>query len=141
MAAFKLIAAATLAFGLGAAAAIADTVAVVSTKSAIVTLSKTQLTNIFLGKTNRFPDGSSAVPIDQAEGSRARDEFYEQIAEKSAAQVKAYWSRVIFTGRGQPPKTVPDSIAMMKLISANPAAIGYIDAKLVDDTLRVVTLK
>ena|ERR1700722_1291222 len=141
MIASKLIAAATLAIGLGAASAMADTVAVVSSKSAIVTLSKTQLTDIFLGKTNRFPNGSAAVPIDQAEGSSARDEFYEQIAEKSAAQVKAYWSRVIFTGRGQPPKTVPDSIAMMKLIHANPSAIGYMDAKLVDDTLRVVTLK
>jgi ABC-type phosphate transport system substrate-binding protein len=138
---FKVIVFAALSVGLSASATMADTVAVVSSKSAITTLSKAQLTDIFLGKTNRFPNGTPAVPIDQAEGSSARDEFYEKIAEKSAAQVKAHWSKIIFTGRGQPPKTVPDSIALRKLVCDNPAAIGYLDAKLVDDTLKVVTLK
>jgi ABC-type phosphate transport system substrate-binding protein len=118
----------------------AEEVTVVSAKSAITTLSKTQVENIFLGKTARFPDGSQAVPIDQSEGTLARDEFYARIAGKSAAQMKAYWSKIIFTGRGQPPLAVPSSSEAKKLVVANPNAIGYIEPKLVDDTLRVVTV-
>jgi len=103
-------------------------------------LSKSQLVDIFLGKAARFPDGSQAVPIDQSEGTPARDEFYTRIAGKSAAQMKAYWSKIIFTGRGQPPKAVSSSSEAKKLLGANPNTIGYIDSKLVDDTLRVVTV-
>jgi ABC-type phosphate transport system substrate-binding protein len=118
----------------------ADEVAVVSAKSTVTTLSKSQVANIFLGKTSRFPDGMQAVPIDQSEGTLARDEFYAWITGKSAAQMKAYWSKIIFTGRGQPPKAVPGSSEIKKIVVANPDAIGYIEPKLVDDTLRVVTV-
>jgi ABC-type phosphate transport system substrate-binding protein len=118
----------------------ADEVAVVSARSTVTTLTKVQVTDIFLGKTTRFPDGSQAVPIDQSEGTTARDEFYARIAGKSAAQMKAYWSRIIFTGRGQPPKAVPGSSETKKLVVADPHAIGYVDPKLVDDSLRVVTV-
>jgi hypothetical protein len=124
--------------GLGIAAVNADVVAVVSSKSSITTLSKNQLMDIFLGKRTRFPDGSSAVPIDQAEGSAARDEFYTRFADMSPAQVKAYWSRIIFTGRGQPPRTVPSGLEAKKLLLANLNAISYFDQSLVDSSVRVV---
>jgi ABC-type phosphate transport system substrate-binding protein len=131
---------AVLAFQVAGAQLPAGEVAVVSAKSTITTLSKTQMADIFLGKTTRFPDGAPAVPIDQSEGTRARDDFYIRIAGKSAAQMKAYWSKIIFTGRGQPPRAVPGSTETKKLVVANPNTIGYIEPKLVDDTLRVVTV-
>src|ERR1700689_3137282 len=83
----------------------ADVVAVVSSTSTITSLSNAQVTDIFFGKVSRFPNGTLAVPIDQVEGSPARDEFYATFASKSAAQVKSLWAKIIFTGRGQPPRT------------------------------------
>ena len=127
-----------LILGLSISAASADVVAVVSSKSPITSLSKSQVIDIFLGKRSRFPDGTSAVPIDQAEGSEARDEFYSRFAAMSAAQLKAFWAKIIFTGRGQPPMAVPTSIEAKKLLLANPNAISYIDQSLVDSSLRVV---
>jgi ABC-type phosphate transport system substrate-binding protein len=127
-----------VALGLTSGAAMADVVVVVSAKSPVAALSKTQVQDIFLGKTIRFPDGAPAVVIDQAEGSAIRDEFYNKVAGKSAAQIKAYWSKIIFTGRGQPPPSVPNSIEVLKRISANPAAIGYIDRYMINDSVRVV---
>lgn len=128
----------TVALGLSVTVALADVVAVVSAKSPIASVSKTQLAEIFLGKTSHFPDGTQAVPIDQVEGARARDEFYAKIAGKTAAQLKAYWSKIIFTGRGEPPMTVSDGNEMKKRLSENPAAIGYLDKSLVDDSVKVV---
>jgi ABC-type phosphate transport system substrate-binding protein len=116
----------------------ADVVAVVSSKSTVTTLNRSQVEDIFLGKTTRFPDGSRAEPIDQSEGTTVRDEFYTKLTGKSAAQMKAYWSKIIFTGRGQPPKTLPNAAEVKKRLAENPAAIGYIDVKLVDASVRVV---
>jgi ABC-type phosphate transport system substrate-binding protein len=116
----------------------AEVVAVVSSKSAITALSKSQVADIFLGKVSRFPDGILAVPIDQAVGSVERDEFYAKVADRSPAQISAYWSKIIFTGRGEPPTQVSNGIEMKKRIVANPSAIGYIDDKLVDGSVRVL---
>jgi ABC-type phosphate transport system substrate-binding protein len=129
-----------LALSLAAGMAQADVVAVVSSKNAVTRLSKSQVADIFLGKTARFPDGSQAVPIDQSEGTAVRNEFYTNFAGKSAAQIKAYWSKIIFTGRGQPPKAVSNDIEVKKRLAGNPAAIGYLEANLVDDSLRVVAV-
>ena len=127
-----------LAFSLGISAGRADVVAVVSAKSPVNSLSKQQLVDIFLGRTARFPDGSPAVPLDQAEGATLRKEFYLLFTGKSAAQLKAHWSKIIFTGRGQPPKVAADSAEIVKLLARNPNYIGYIDARLVDASVKVV---
>ena len=127
-----------VALGMTSSVAVADVVVVVSAKSPIGALSKAEVEDIFLGRTIRFPDGALTVVIDQAEGSAVRDEFYDKVFGKSAAQIKAYWSKIIFTGRGQPPFSVSSTIEMMKRISADPAAIGYIDRGMLNDSVREV---
>jgi hypothetical protein len=87
---------------------------------------------------SRFPNGLLAVPIDLRDGSPERDQFYAKIAGKTPAQVKAYWSKIIFTGRGQPPKAVRTDLEVKKFIVANVDAIGYIDAALLDDSVRAL---
>jgi ABC-type phosphate transport system substrate-binding protein len=104
----------------------------------VTALSKDGVLDIFLGKRTRFPDGSKALPIDQSEGTPARDEFYSQLAAISPAQLKTYWSKIIFTGRGQPPMEVDTGLEAKKAVLANPNAISYIDRSLVDSSVRVV---
>jgi ABC-type phosphate transport system substrate-binding protein len=120
------------------ALASADVVAVVSAKSSIIALTPNQLADIFLGRVSRFPNGVLAVPIDLRDGSPERDQFYAKITGKTPAQVKAYWSKIIFTGRGQPPRAVPTDLDVKKFIAANESAIGYIDAALLDDSVRAL---
>ena len=116
----------------------ADVVAVVSSKSPITSLSKDQVADLFLGRMSRLPNGALIVPVDQAEGSAAFDQFYEKIAGKSPAQIKAYWSKIIFTGRGQPPRALRNDEEVKKHLAQNPQAIGYIDEKMLDDSVRVL---
>ena len=127
-----------LALSFGCELAAGEQVAVVSVKSSVTTLTKDQVADIFLGKASRFPDDSPAVPIDQLEGSAARDEFYFKFAGKSPAQVKAHWSKIIFTGRGQPPREVSNGIEARKRVAENPNAIGYIDSGMVDGSVRML---
>jgi len=127
-----------LALGAGAGARAQEVVAVVSSKSPVPALNSSQVADIFLGKVTRFPDGAQAVPIDQNEESAVRDKFYAQFTGKSPAQVKAHWAKIIFTGRGQPPRQVASSAEAKKAITENPYAIAYIDASQVDNTVRVL---
>jgi ABC-type phosphate transport system substrate-binding protein len=127
-----------LALASSAGAIAADVVAVVSSRSPVTALSANQVADIFLGKANRFPDGGQAVPIDQAEGSAARDAFYARVTGKSAAQMKAHWSKIIFTGRGQPPRQVANSLEARKRVAGDPKAIGYIESDLVDGSVKVL---
>ncbi|MDO9480507.1 MAG: phosphate ABC transporter substrate-binding protein, partial [Hydrogenophaga sp.] len=59
----------------------------------------------------------------------------------SPAQLKAHWSKIIFTGRGQPPIAVPNSIDVKKYVAANPNSMGYIDSTQLDASVRVLVTK
>src|SRR5688572_20237437 len=127
-----------MALASAASAGAEDVVAVVSAKSAVASLTPAQVADSFLGKSSRFPDGTPALPIDLQEDSPARDKFYTQFTGKSPAQVEAHWSKIIFTGRGQPPQQAASGVQARKLIADNPSAIGYIDQGLVDSSVRVL---
>jgi ABC-type phosphate transport system substrate-binding protein len=119
----------------------ADVVVVVSIKSTATILSSNQVADIFLGKTGSLANGQPMVPIDQPEGSSAREEFYSRFSGKSAAQLKAYWSKIIFTGRGRPPQEVASSAEVKKKIIENSNSIGYIEQNLVDGSVRVLRVQ
>ncbi|QNN46162.1 phosphate ABC transporter substrate-binding protein [Thermomonas brevis] len=116
----------------------AGVVVVMSSKSDVSTLSKAQVSQIFLAKTDALPNGRVAKPVDQADGSAVRNEFYDKVADKNAAQMKAYWSQLTFTGKAQPPRKVSGDAAVKAALAENPAAVGYISDAAVDGSVKVV---
>lgn len=115
-----------------------ELVVIVSVKNPGMTLRTEQVADIFLAQTGRFPQGGTAVAIDQMLGSGSRDAFYYKVASKSPSLVKAYWTRMVFTGRGEPPREASGNEAVRKLIAGNPEMIGYIDRTALDDSVKVV---
>ena len=101
-------------------------------------VSAEQIANIFLGKSNKLPSGAKVVPIDQEEGEGPRDLFYQKVVHKDASQLNAYWSRLIFTGKGQPPKAVLDDDEVLEFVASQPDAIGYMSSEAVDDSVKVI---
>ena len=116
----------------------AGVVVVMSSKSDVSSLSKAQVAQIFMAKTDALPNGRVAKPVDQAEGSAVRNEFYDKVADKSAAQMKAYWSQLTFTGKAQSPRKVSGDAAVKAALAENPAAVGYISDAAVDGSVKVV---
>lgn len=116
----------------------AEVAVIVHPSSAVTSLSEDDIARLFLGKAKSFPGGGAAVPVNQTEGSAARDKFNEGICKKNASQYKAYWSQLVFTGKGTPPKDVGDDAAVKALVAANPTMIGYIDSSAVDASVKVV---
>lgn len=116
----------------------AEVAVIVHPNSAVTSLSEDDIARLFLGKAKSFPSGGAAVPLNQTEGSAARDKFNEGICKKNASQYKAYWSQLVFTGKGTPPKDAGDDAAVKTLVAANPNMIGYIDSSAVDASVKVV---
>ena len=122
------------------AASGAELAVIVSARSNISMLSADQVAEIFLFQTNRFPNGSEVVPIDQDLGSPLRNEFYSKVTHRTPALVKAHWARLIFTGRGQPPAEVDGNAAMRRMIAENPGMIGYVERTALDPSVRAVLI-
>jgi len=129
-----------LAFGTANAAGAAELAVVVSARTPVMVLHTDQVAEIFLAEANRFPDGREAVPIDQQVGTAVRDAFYEKVVGRSPAMMKAYWTKLFFTGRGVPPQEAAGDAAVKKLVAENPGMIGYIDRAALDATVRAVLL-
>ena len=121
-----------------AASAHAEVVVIVSAQSPVTSLTAEQTARIFLDKSNTFPNDGAAFPIDQAEGSKARNEFYEKVVHKNPTQLSAYWARVIFTGNGQPPVALSGNVTVRNVVANNRNAIGYIDKRYLNGSVRVV---
>ena len=80
------------------------------------------------------------MPLDLAFGAPLRNEFYAKVAAKSPPLLKAHWTKMIFTGRGHPPKEVANSAAVRRMVADNPALIGYIDKADLDASVKAVLL-
>jgi hypothetical protein len=105
---------------------------VVIANPAAAPISKEQIADIYLARNNAW------TPIDQSAGSSIYSEFYKKATGRDAAQVKAIWSKILFTGRGVPPKQLVDSTAVKKAVAANPKAVGYIEKSAVDASVKVI---
>ncbi|HEX4911845.1 MAG TPA: phosphate ABC transporter substrate-binding protein [Permianibacter sp.] len=101
-------------------------------------LSSEDVQRLFLGKLKSFPGGGEATPVNQKEGQPAREQFNQAVLNKSESQLKAYWSQLVFTGKGTPPKELDNDDAIKALVASTPGAIGYIDAAKVDGSVKVV---
>lgn len=95
---------------------------------------------IFLGKEKKFPNGSETVAVNQSADSGVRQTFDQDVLGRSSSQVSAYWSKLVFTGKGVPPKEVSSDAEVIELVSQNPSVIGYIERASASDAVKIVEL-
>lgn len=133
----KIISACLLLCVLGHAVQAADLAVVVSPDNPLMKLSKAQLENIFLGRTQYFPNGERAVPVDLR---GAREDFYPQILGWSHERLKAHWSTILFTGRGEPPVEMNSVEEVEQFFMENSHSIGYVEKSAVSHRFKRIEL-
>ena len=127
----KTMIAAGLAFTAAVQQARADVVVIVSAHST-ATITPNELARLYLG------DSNTLTPVDIATPSGTRREFYTKVTGKNDGQVKAKWSKLIFTGKGSAPRELPSSEEVVKAVAADPHAIGYVDRSFVNMTVKII---
>jgi ABC-type phosphate transport system substrate-binding protein len=94
----------------------------------ITSVSRGFLRDVFLKKSTEWDGGEGILPVDLSWRFAERRVFTEQVLQKTAAQVKAYWNQQIFSGKGVPPPEADSPRSVIDYVLANPGAVGYIPA-------------
>lgn len=114
----------------------ADVIVVVSRTSAVPSLSKKELKEIYLKK-QQFVNGVKLVPINLPASSSVRNSFDRATLRMDEAELGEYWNEKHYSGVN-PPMVQNSQEAVKAMVKKVPGAIGYIDESLFDDGLRVI---
>ena len=98
----------------------------------------TAVKQIFLGKSKAFPDGNKSYPINLSDSDKLRIKFDNDMLGKNPKQMKAYWSRLIFSGKAVPIDAVKSDSEVIEHVANNPGGIGYVKAESVNDKVKVI---
>ncbi|MCG8613824.1 MAG: hypothetical protein MI864_25215 [Pseudomonadales bacterium] len=101
-------------------------------------LDNTQVERLFLSQIKAFTDGRKATPLNLHEDADARIAFQDKILKKTEEQLKAYWSRLIFTGKGVLVKQLNSAADVIEIVRKNPNAIGYVKSENVTADVKVI---
>lgn len=93
---------------------------------------------LFLGERKSFPNGLKATPINHAAGSPDRNEFFTSVLRMSESVHGRHWKRKRATGGGNCPLELNSHDAVLRSVSSTPNSISYIDASLVNDSVKVL---
>ncbi len=103
-------------------------------------ISDNDIKRMFLGKNKKFSNGESVKAINLKSGNAVRGDFEKKALGKSGSQVKAYWSKLIFSGKAKPLKELTSDSEVLSFVSSTPNAIAYIDASKVDGSVKLVKI-
>lgn len=117
--------------------AMADIVLVTAADGPIVQISREEAEQLYLGRLSALRDGTPVRLLDLPAGE-IRDAFYLRLLGKNSIQTRAYWSRMVFTGRARPPREVADEAELRALMSRDPNLIGYLAEGARTSDLRVL---
>ena len=112
-------------------------VVIVSKNSNIHTISKKELSKIFLSKTRNLPNGKKSFLV-EIDDKVIKSKFYKEICNKNENQLRKYWTKMIFTGKGQPPKKIKSINEIIKYVANNKNAISYIPSQYINNSIQTI---
>ena len=119
------------------AVGIADIAMIASTDSALASVAKNEVKLVYLGKRSKI-SGVKVIPVSLPDDNPVTKSFLKSVVSKTGKQYKAYWARIVFTGKGAPPPKLDSPEDLKAWVMKNPGAIGFIDSKDVTDTVKVI---
>jgi ABC-type phosphate transport system substrate-binding protein len=109
-----------------------EVVVIVNPQNPATKMFAEQAAQFFLGKSPMFS------PVDLPENSPVRAQFYQKVTGKDVGEVKAIWSKLVFTGKAAAPKEYRTSADVRKAVAADPNAIGYIEKSALDGSVKAI---
>ncbi len=113
-------------------------VVVVNQKIGVNKMTRDEVINVFLGRSQKLSSGVTALPLDLPGTSADRELFYYQLTGKKINEINAYWARLIFSGRSSPPTQVGSQEEAMQMVIDNRSAVAYVRKSKVSSLATVV---
>jgi ABC-type phosphate transport system substrate-binding protein len=111
-------------------------VIVITHPSRPISLTASDLRRIFRKQRRFWDDGSPVIAINQSAATSARARFESLVFGDEAAGLPTYWNRRYFEGVF-PPITFDSDEAVQRYVASKPNAIGYVDTRVVNDSVHV----
>jgi len=118
--------------------AFADGVVVIVNKANANTVDQALVSKIYKGDIKTWPAGGAIAAYDLPEDNLLREDFDSGIVGKSETSLKALWSQNVFSGKAAPPHVAGSDDEVKKAVAANKNAIGYIQSRSLDDSVKAV---
>lgn len=112
---------------------------VVSSKLDVDSLTEAQLRQIFLGEPVKA-GGKKVIPLNLPPNSAARQAFDQAVLGMGPDEVPRFWVDQRIRGKASPPKTIPSSSTVVRLVEKLPGAIGYVELSEVTPGVRVIAI-
>jgi len=113
-------------------------VVIVNAGSTVTQMSQEEVTNIFMGRQKRLPNGVLALPVEPVDDPKLRDHFYQLLMNVPLPQIRSYWARMFFSGQAQPPRQAPSSSEVIETVVLNKGAIGFVEQSKLDKRVKQV---
>jgi ABC-type phosphate transport system substrate-binding protein len=95
---------------------------VVVNEAGPASLSKTEVSRIFLKKSSQL------TPVDQDKDAKVRSSFSKAVLGRPLSAIISYWQQQIFSGGESPPAEKASDAEVLAFVRSNPKAIGYVAA-------------
>jgi ABC-type phosphate transport system substrate-binding protein len=113
---------------------------VTHSSNSISSISKKDLSWLFLKRRTNWSSGELAKPIDQAPTSEVRISFTTEVMGRSVRQVESHWNAQVFSGKSSPPKIAKSDQEVLELVKTIPGAVGYVSADADLDGVKVLEI-
>jgi ABC-type phosphate transport system substrate-binding protein len=126
---------------LWATGAVADEplVVIVNPANTVSTLSVSDMTTIYRGEKNRWPNGKLILLLMAAPGSPERTAILKKIYKMNESEYMKYFIQASFTGEvSAAPKDVDSAAQIKQTVASNQGAIGYVKQSDADSTVKVI---
>jgi ABC-type phosphate transport system substrate-binding protein len=88
-------------------------------------ISAAALKNIYTGRTNYWDGGEQVVIAVLADNT---DAALEEVSGMDASEFRTFWQRLVFSGRGEEPRTATEAGALVKMVASTRGAIALVPA-------------
>ena len=110
----------------GRAEAQSGFVVVVHESNPMTSISRDELSKVFLKKITVWRTKRPVVVVDQADKSPVRLQFTRTVHRRELSSVQSYWQQQIFAGRAVPPQVRASDAEVVSFVAGNPSAVGYV---------------
>lgn len=113
---------------------------IVNNSNSVSSLSKKEVSDLFLKKTTKWSNGTTAVPVDLAPNSSIRNTFSTSIHGKAVSAIRNFWQQAAFSGAATAPPEKANDSDVIEFVKKNPGAIGYISSSTSADGVKTITI-
>lgn len=114
---------------------------IVNPQNTVSAISSKDLKNIYKLKKTTWPTGDKIEAVNLKKTNSIRKKFSDIILKKTLARMDKFYLKQALSGKGQPPRVLDSYGDVKDFVRYNKNAIGYIDIKDVDGSVKVLSIE